>query len=316
MPKNTFVHAALKEQRKLKLPWFKNIQPLLKLDEIYHLDHVSAHRIINESRSNKLHTDKIASNRFCTVDFSNLTKAKPLPSEKFRVQNIFNILTDHFVQCWEHEKSNSSKLSFYHTHKSKFARETYLDEIRGFSRRYSMTQIRISSHNLEIERGRYTETPKELRICNWCNISMGEKLIEDEKHFLFVCDLYADLRAKLIKRLNSKLTTINNDQTVAINCLNPDNIALTTNFMTLLSPYTVTKLKDVPQNIYNTHHKLLSNYNRKNTYPEIESIIYQRSYILNCLCTYTYHALNKRQTYLSNLRELENKHNTFVINFT
>ena len=31
---------------------------------------------------------------------------------------------------------------------------------------------------------------------------MGSKIIEDEEHFLYTCDLYADLRSKLITNLN------------------------------------------------------------------------------------------------------------------
>ena len=34
VPKHSFVHSALKDQIKFKLCWYKNIEPLLKLDEI------------------------------------------------------------------------------------------------------------------------------------------------------------------------------------------------------------------------------------------------------------------------------------------
>ena len=51
MPKHSFVHAALKEQIKLKLCWYKNIEPSLKLDNIYHLDHVTAHQYLSTSSS-------------------------------------------------------------------------------------------------------------------------------------------------------------------------------------------------------------------------------------------------------------------------
>ena len=43
-PPATFIHAALKEQQLLNLPWYRNIEPLIKMDEIYHLDHVTAHK--------------------------------------------------------------------------------------------------------------------------------------------------------------------------------------------------------------------------------------------------------------------------------
>ena len=131
-----------------------------------------------------------------------LNKAKPLPSKKFRVQTILKTLQNHFIDCWELEKSNSNKLSFYHEHKNKFGREVYLDVVKSFSRRYSTTNLRISSHNLEIERGRYCKIPRESRFCTWCKTSMGVEVTESENHMLYECDLYAELRAKLITQLN------------------------------------------------------------------------------------------------------------------
>ena len=35
----------------MKLPWYKNIEHLLKLDDIYHIDHVSAHEAISNNTS-------------------------------------------------------------------------------------------------------------------------------------------------------------------------------------------------------------------------------------------------------------------------
>jgi hypothetical protein len=37
--------AALREQKSMKLPWYMNIKPLLKLNNLYSLDHVSAFKI-------------------------------------------------------------------------------------------------------------------------------------------------------------------------------------------------------------------------------------------------------------------------------
>ena len=202
-------------------------------------------------------------------------------------------------------------------HKTKFARETYLDAVRGFSRRFSTTQLRISSHNLEVERGRYTKTPKEMRICHWCKISMGANNIENESHLLFECDLYADLRAKLITRLNyssSSITNSSNNHSTIFN-LNVDTLSLKSNFMKILSPNTIHDITEAPTDQYNSHHKTLAYNNRNASKPEIESIINHRSYIINCLCTFVFHSLDKRQNYIKNMREHELTHNTITINF-
>ena len=57
--------------------------------------------------------------------------------------------------------------------KQKVAREPYLDCLNDFLRRYSTTQLKINAHYLNIEKGRYSNTPRDQRVCHWCNTSMG-----------------------------------------------------------------------------------------------------------------------------------------------
>ena len=187
------------------------------------------------------------------------------------------VLKDHFIQCWEHEKSTSAKLSFYHEHKKKFAREIYLDVTKGFSRRYSTTKLRISSHDLEIESGRYCNTPRECRVCHWCSLSLGVNKVENESHMLFECDLYAELRAKLIFRLNN-LPEIENDMNELTTSLKINTKVLKNNFIKLLSPHTNSNINDIPIDGYNNHHKLLMNRNLKLITPELESLLHMHSY--------------------------------------
>ena len=108
LPDSSFAKAALKEQVQLKLPWFSYFEPITKLDEIFHLDHVSAHRILNSK--------KVSNKPLCNKNINSLSglrSANPLPSKKFRVEEVIKILTKKFVQSWEDGKSSSSKLSFY-----------------------------------------------------------------------------------------------------------------------------------------------------------------------------------------------------------
>ena len=139
----------------MNLPWYKNIDSLLKIDEIYHLDHVTVHNEINKRiKPNPPKASIIPPNSFST-------KSLPTASKKFRVQKIIEKLQKHFTDCWSHKKSKSSKLAFYNEIKNRFARESYLDAVSGFSRRYSTTQLRIGAHELEIERGRYNNSYRE-----------------------------------------------------------------------------------------------------------------------------------------------------------
>ena len=60
-----------------------------------------------------------------------------------------------------------------------------------------MTKLRVASHRLEIEVGRWARpnrVPIADRKCRTCNS------IEDEFHFLLECNLYNDLRVQYIKR--------------------------------------------------------------------------------------------------------------------
>ena len=283
LPDGMFIKAALHEQKTLNLPWFKNIEPLLKLDEIFHLDHVTAFRTL---KNMKISANSIKNQRI-----------NPLPSRKFRVQNIIRSLTDHFIECWKYEKSNSSKLSFYNVCKKKFAREPYLDVSKGFSRRYNTTKIRISSHDLEIECGRYNNIPREARICAWCNMSMGINVVEDENHLINDCDLYASLRNKLIGRLN-------NAPNSQLHTLTVTRDSLKTQFHNLMSPYSTTQPGD--DNVFNSHHSD----NSTN-----EASEHRRKYIINCMCTFLCHAVETRRKYIKDVRERENRANTLVIHF-
>ena len=124
-----------------------------------------------------------------------------MPSKKFRIEYILKILKDNFKLEWAYEKKNSVKLSlFYDKIKNSFVKENYLDLVTNAKFRYTTTRLRISAHDLEIEQGRYKAIPREERICKWCQLTLNSKIIEDEHHVIFVCDLYSNLRSKLLKK--------------------------------------------------------------------------------------------------------------------
>ena len=62
--------------------------------------------------------------------------------------------------------------------------------------RTALTRFRLSSHDLLIETGRYTNIERNNRICINCEMNM----IENEYHFLLMCPKYRELREKYIKR--------------------------------------------------------------------------------------------------------------------
>ena len=205
LPDSTFAHAAMKEQKAMKLPWYQNLEPLMKLDDIFHLDHVKAHRVI-KSKGN---ADSIEPRWELNRNNINLTNkllqqenVRPLPSEKFRAKKVINKLSNKFTQCWQFEKYVSSKIIISRLSKAKIC-QRHLDSSKGFPHRYSTTKLRISAQGLKIKIGRYSNTSREDKKCHWCHTSMGINVIEDERHVLFNCNLYDGLRTKVIARLNS-----------------------------------------------------------------------------------------------------------------
>ena len=60
-----------------------------------------------------------------------------------------------------------------------------------------LSTLRISSHQLAKEGGRYLNIPKHERICTACNT--GEEA--DEEHFLLNCSLYSPLSQVLCSKL-------------------------------------------------------------------------------------------------------------------
>lgn len=91
-----------------------------------------------------------------------------------------------------------------HLFKIKFEKEAYLSGIKDSSHRASITRLRISSHNLYIERGRYETplVPREARWCVYCYMKYGHKTVESEVHALLHCPLYDSVKNRsLLKDL-------------------------------------------------------------------------------------------------------------------
>ena len=86
-----------------------------------------------------------------------------------------------------------SRLTFYREIKDEYGYEEYLN-VTNFQHRKLISKLRCSDHVLEIEKGRHKPAnmrkTKEERLCIYCN----NREVEDEKHFLYRCNLYTALR--------------------------------------------------------------------------------------------------------------------------
>ena len=105
-------------------------------------------------------------------------------------------LSDSFLQDWNSRLIESSRANFYSLFSS-FEHQIYLDCVKVKKFRISMTKLRVASHRLEIEVGRWARpnrVPVDERKCRHCNT------LEDEFHFFLECSLYRELRMQYIKR--------------------------------------------------------------------------------------------------------------------
>ena len=92
-----------------------------------------------------------------------------------------------------------------------FKKEEYLNIIASKSHRSIFSQLRLSCHKLNIERGRYLPPkqilPPDQRICNKCQLN----LCEDELHFILTCTFYQEERESFMQKLKQLFERINFD---------------------------------------------------------------------------------------------------------
>ena len=93
-----------------------------------------------------------------------------------------------------------SKLDVYRSFKTSFSVEIYL--LLNIPRRLrsALARFRISNHDLECERGRYSKTIMEDRLCKLCG-QQNKIFIETEFHVIFECEYYSDLRNVYIDKI-------------------------------------------------------------------------------------------------------------------
>ena len=140
----------------------------------------------------KLHWATNMKNLMESLDFANAwtNQYEAIPNI-----NVIRVrIRDQFMQHWCSHINNTSKLEYYAMFKTTFEFEKYLECIENDEFRKSLTRFRVSAHNLEIERGRYYDISRNLRICKLCNMHA----VESEFDFLLACSAYRQIRQQYI----------------------------------------------------------------------------------------------------------------------
>ena len=115
-------------------------------------------------------------------------------------QQCQNIVRSKIIQEWAADIADTSKhpiLRTYRYTKSSFRTEPYLYLVND---KRAISQLRCSSHILNVEKGRYTRprTPLDERLCNMCNC------VDDELHFITACAVNVNERRALYDKLIDK----------------------------------------------------------------------------------------------------------------
>ena len=106
-------------------------------------------------------------------------------------------LINTFKVDWLNNARNSIKLRTYIKFKIDHSLEEYLCVIPDTRWIKALSRLRMSSHTLEIERGRHVKPPKiplEQRLYQRC----ASNCIDDEIHFLISCPFFATQKTSLL----------------------------------------------------------------------------------------------------------------------
>ena len=114
------------------------------------------------------------------------------------------------------------KVHFFYKSAAQFQFQTYLEQINVFKYMQVLSKLRMSSHRLAIESGRWarhTSPPMNKRKCVHCNV------LEDEFHFVIECQIFIELRTKFLSKYYRKMSSMYK----CIELLNTTNVQLLRN---------------------------------------------------------------------------------------
>ena len=160
-------------------------------------------------------------NKFSWFLFFKQISDKAGVNNQMSSEEIKEKLKMNYIEYWKEEfvkkyqQNESGKFRTYVLFKCHFEFEPYLQQIRDFKVRQSLSKFRLSNHNLPIERGRYCKpmTPKDERYCQECLNTSKKMVVGDELHFLLECPHIEKQRGEFlddIKRKNPQVTKLNN----------------------------------------------------------------------------------------------------------
>ena len=140
-------------------------------------------------------------------------------------------MTDIFHQeAFAGINTQGSKLRTYAKIKLEQGYEGYLSTMKNVEKRTAVTKIRLSNHDLMIEKGRHQRLELNQRNCPLC----PENVLEDESHLLLTCNTFSSFRKDLFsvaKQFIPRFEYLNKEEQVKTLLSNENVIISTGNFL-------------------------------------------------------------------------------------
>lgn len=130
------------------------------------------------------------------LGFGYIWNCKEQFNEHLFLHEVKQRLTDMFIQEGHGYFENSPKCTMYKHLCYNFEVQEYLTKPIPTVYVQFISKYRLSSHQLEIERGRFYNIHRNERVCKLCSLSQ----IEDEFHFILICPFYKEIRKLYVKK--------------------------------------------------------------------------------------------------------------------
>lgn len=149
-----------------------------------------------DSNQRKNNWARMVKNLLGSLGFNEVWLQQGVGDEKLFLKIVKQRLRDNFIQTWNAEINQSTRSIFYRNI-ADFKYQDYLDAVKVKKFRNALSRLRVSSHRLEVETGRWNR-PQRIeyveRKCRICN------KLEDEFHFVFECSAFESIRKTYISR--------------------------------------------------------------------------------------------------------------------
>ena len=132
----------------------------------------------------------------CKLGFRDVWLSQGVGNEKLFLSILRQRVSDIDMQERTEELNASTRAIFYrHIYDNSFSK--YLEIVKVKKYRIALSRLRLSSHRLAVESGRWRKpnsVPFDERVCSLCNV------LEDEFHFVLQCRKFSDIRPLYIKK--------------------------------------------------------------------------------------------------------------------